>query len=68
MSLKKEIKEDLRRGKYLPCSSIGRIYIVKVDILSQKLTYSREYTSKFQNNSLQTLKEQYSCILKSKNK
>ena len=28
-SLKKEIKEDLRRWKDLPCSSIGRINIVK---------------------------------------
>jgi hypothetical protein len=28
-SLKKEIKEDLRRWKDLPCSWIGRINIVK---------------------------------------
>ena len=33
MSLKKEIKEDLRRWKYLPCSWIGRINIVKMAIL-----------------------------------
>jgi hypothetical protein len=32
-SLKKEIKEDLRRWKRLPCSCIGRISIVKVTIL-----------------------------------
>jgi hypothetical protein len=32
-SLKKEIKEDLRRWKDLPCSWIGRINIVKVAIL-----------------------------------
>jgi hypothetical protein len=31
-SLKKEIKEDLRRWKDLPCSWIGRINIVKVAI------------------------------------
>jgi hypothetical protein len=31
--LKKEIKEDLRRRKDLPCSWIGRINIVKVAIL-----------------------------------
>jgi hypothetical protein len=32
-SLKKEIKEDLRRWKGLPCSWIGRISTVKVTIL-----------------------------------
>ena len=32
-SLKKEIKEDLRRWKDLPCSWIGRIKIVKMSIL-----------------------------------
>jgi hypothetical protein len=32
-SLKKEIKEDLRRWKDLPCSWIGRINIVKMVIL-----------------------------------
>ena len=31
--LKKEIKEDLRRWKDLPCSWIGRINIVKMVIL-----------------------------------
>ena len=32
-SLKKEIKEDLRRWKDLPCSWIGRIHIVKMAIM-----------------------------------
>jgi hypothetical protein len=32
-SLKKEIKEDLRRWKDLPCSWIGRISIVNLAIL-----------------------------------
>ena len=32
-SLKKEIKEDLRRWKNLPCSWIGRINIVKMSTL-----------------------------------
>jgi hypothetical protein len=32
-SLKKEIQEDLRRWKELPCSRIGRINIVKMAIL-----------------------------------
>ena len=36
--LKKEIKEDLRRWKHLPCSWIGRINMVKMVIL-QKAIY-----------------------------
>jgi hypothetical protein len=36
-SLKKEIKEDLRRWKDLPCSWIGRINIVKMAILSKAI-------------------------------
>ena len=39
-SLKKEIKEDLRRWKDLPCSWIGRINIVKMAILP-KAIYSK---------------------------
>ena len=34
-ALKKEFKEDLRRWKDLPCSWIGRINIVKMDIFLQ---------------------------------
>jgi hypothetical protein len=34
-SLKKEIQEDLRRWKDLPCSWIGRINIVKMVIMSK---------------------------------
>jgi hypothetical protein len=37
-SLKKEIKEDLRRWKDLPCSWIGKVNIVKMAILL-KATY-----------------------------
>ena len=36
-SLKKEIKEDLRRWKDLPCSCIGRINIVKMAILPKAI-------------------------------
>ena len=36
-SLKKEIKEDLRRWKDLPSSWIGRINIVEMDILPQAI-------------------------------
>jgi hypothetical protein len=37
MSLKKEIEKDLRRWKYLPCSWIGRINIVKMAILPKAI-------------------------------
>jgi hypothetical protein len=37
VSLKKEIEEDLRRWKDLPCSWIGRINIVKMAILPKAI-------------------------------
>jgi hypothetical protein len=36
-SLKKEIEEDLRRWKYLPCSWIGRVNMVKMAILPKAI-------------------------------
>jgi hypothetical protein len=36
-SLKKEIKEDLRRWKDLPCSWIGRINIIKMSLLRKAI-------------------------------
>ena len=36
-SLKKEIEEDIRKWKDLPCSQIGRIYIVKMAILPKTM-------------------------------
>ena len=36
-SLKKEIEEDLRKWKNLPCSWIGRINIVKMTILPKAM-------------------------------
>ena len=36
-SLKKEIEEDLRRWKNLPCTWIGRIKIVKIAILPKAI-------------------------------
>jgi hypothetical protein len=50
-SLKKEIEEDLRRWKDLPCSSSGRISIGKMAILPIS-TDSIQSSSKFQLNSL----------------
>ena len=32
ISLKKEIEKDIRKWKYLPCSEIGKINIVKMAI------------------------------------
>jgi hypothetical protein len=36
-SLKREIEEDLRKWRYLPCSCIGRINIVKMAILPKAI-------------------------------
>jgi len=44
-SLKKEIKEDLRRWKDLPCSWSGRIYIVKMAILPKAIYKSMQSPS-----------------------
>jgi hypothetical protein len=38
-SLKKEIKEDLRKWRALPCSWIGRIYMVKKMAVLPKAIY-----------------------------
>jgi hypothetical protein len=50
-SLKKEIKEDLRRWKYLPCSWISRINIVKMAMLPKAIYRFNATPSKFQLNS-----------------
>ena len=47
-SLTKEIKEDLRRWKDLPCSWIGRINIVKMAILPKAIYM--EYGKKTENH------------------
>jgi hypothetical protein len=41
-TLKKEIKEDYRRLKDLPCSWIGRINIVKMSILPKAIYMLKE--------------------------
>jgi hypothetical protein len=50
-SFKKEIKEDLRRCKDLPCSWIGRINIEKGLSCQKQSTDSMQSPSKFQLNS-----------------
>ena len=57
-SLKKEIKEDLRRWKDLPCSWIGRINIVKMAILPKAINIFNAIPSKFQLKSSTNWKEQ----------
>jgi hypothetical protein len=46
--LKKEIEEDYRRWKYLLCSWIGRINIVKMAILPKQSTCLIQFPSKAQ--------------------
>ena len=48
-SLKKEIKDDLRRWKDLPCSWIGRINIVKMAILPKANYRFNAISIKFPN-------------------
>jgi hypothetical protein len=50
-SLKKEIEEDLRRWKDLPCSWIGRIDIVKMPILPKTIYKFNAIPIKIQLNS-----------------
>jgi hypothetical protein len=56
-SLKKEIKEYLRRWKDLLCSWIGRINIVKMAILVKTIYRFNAILIKFQLNSSQRQKE-----------
>ena len=49
-SLKKEIKEDLRRWKDLPCSWIGRINIVKMAILWKPICRFNKFPMKILTN------------------
>jgi hypothetical protein len=59
-SLMKEIEEDLRRWKDLPCSWIGRINIVTMDILLKAIyRFNAIPPSKLQLNSSQSLKGQF---------
>jgi hypothetical protein len=50
-SLKKEMEEDLRRWKDLPCSWVGRINIAKWLSCQKQSKESMQSPSKFQLNS-----------------
>ena len=56
--LNKEIEEDLRKWKDLPCSWIGRINILKMAILEKQSTDSMQSPSKFQPRSSLSWKDQ----------
>ena len=61
-SLKKEIKEDIRKWKDLPCSWIGRINIVKMIILLKAVYRFNAIPTESQQNSSQTCKGQCSTL------
>jgi hypothetical protein len=46
--LKKDIEEDYRRGKDLPCTWIGRINIAKWVYYQKHSIWSKQYPSKSQ--------------------
>ena len=58
-SLKKEMEEDIRKRNDLPCSSIGRIKIIKIAILPKAFYLVNAIAIKIPAKLFKTLKEQY---------
>ena len=56
-SLKKEIKEDLRKWRDPTCSWIGKTDIVKTESYKKQAIDSIKSTSESQHNSLKTQKK-----------
>ena len=59
-SLKKEIEEDTRKWKDLPCSWVGRINIVKMAILLKAIDRFNTMLIKISAKFFKDLKKQYS--------
>ena len=59
-SLKKEIEDDFRRWKDLPCSCIGRINVVKMVILLRAFYRFNVILIKIPNQFFIELKDQFS--------
>jgi hypothetical protein len=62
--LKKEIEEDYRRWKGLPCSWIGRINIEKLLYYQKQSTYSMQFPSKSGKCLMSPLQRNYYRNLK----
>jgi hypothetical protein len=65
--LNKEIEDNIRRWKELPCSWTGRINIEKMAILPRAIYRFNAPPTKFQHNSSQTLKRQFPASCGKKN-
>jgi hypothetical protein len=61
-SLKKEIKEDLRKWRDLPCSCVGRINTIKWPSYQRQSTDSMLALSQSQHNSSKTWKKKFSNL------
>ena len=66
-SLKKEIEEDLRKWRVLPCSWIGRINIVKMAIISKAIYRLKAIPNKIPTKFFQPKKSDSQIHLEKQN-